>query len=459
MLIYSTKSDSEDLKMKYKIFLSSFSIIYLIFSLFSIVESTNVPKPSVEIIADFTRNINVSGDKEQKAILTKEALINIIDKLDTHAKLGITLIGHKNGSRCDYKERLVIGKQEDKIRAKKKIHDISSSGLGSMSFALNDLFQSTKTSEVPRNIILITDGKTTCDDELIKTARQIKDIYDYNVFFNIIAINPSKIDRLKLDELSKHINGTFNIIEGSKNVRENIENVVEKIKNQKIHIPKIVKLDDMVLIPEGEFLMGSTNKNDDPNEQPAHTVYLDSFYIDKYEVTQRQFKDVMGYNPSLWIGSDLPVERVSWFEAKEFCEKVGKRLPTEAEWEKAAKGGRNDRWPGTNVQEELIEYSWNDDTGAQGRTHPVGLKKPNGYGIYDMSGNVYEWVSDWFSFYTKESKKNPKGPEKAIYKVLRGGCWDNHTYEVRTTSRYVKTPEVKFANNGFRCARSSKQNE
>lgn len=442
--------------MKYKICLSFFLLFYIISSLFSMVESANVPKASVEIIADFTRNMNVSNDNEQKAVLTKDVLIKTIDKLDTHAKLGVTLIGHKDGSKCDDKERLMISKQKDKLKVKKKIREISLSGFGSMSFAINALFQSTEKTEVPRNIILITDGKTTCDGDLYKTVRQIKDSYDYNVSFNIIAVNPSKIDTTKLTELSQEVGGTFNIIKDSKDVLGNIESVAEKVKSPKIHIQKVVSLDDIVLIPEGEFLMGSTNKNDDPNEQPTHTVYLDAYYIDKYEVTQKQFKEVMGYNPSLWIGSDLPVERVSWHEAKKFCEKAGKRLPTEAEWEKAAKGGRNDRWPGTNVQEELIEYSWNDDTEAKGRTHPVGLKKPNGYGIYDMSGNVYEWVYNWFSVYTKEAKKNPKGPEKGISKVIKGGCWDNHAYEVRTTSRYARPPEVKHANNGVRCAKDAK---
>lgn len=444
--------------MKYKNYLGFFFVIFFILSLFSMVESANVPKSSVEIIADFTRNINITDDYEQKAILTKEALIKTIDKLNAHTKLGITLIGHKYNSKCDDKERLTIIKQIDKQKAKKKIQELSSSGLGSMSLAIKALFQPSKKTEVPVNIILITDGKTTCDGDLYKTVREIKDSYDYRVSFNIIAINPSKIDSRKLTELSKEVGGTFTIIMESKDVLGKIDNVAEKVKNPNTHIPKVISLDDMVLIPEGEFIMGSTNKSDDPNEQPAHTVYLDAYYIDRYEVTQKQFKDVMGYNPSLWIGSDLPVERVSWFEAKEFCEKAGKRLPTEAEWEKAAKGGRNDRWPGTNIQEELIEYSWNDDTGAKGRTHPVGLKKPNGYGIYDMAGNVYEWVYDWFgmNYYSKSPKENPKGPETGISKILRGGCWDNHTHEVRTTSRYARPPQVKYADFGFRCAKDAK---
>lgn len=442
--------------MKYKICFSFFLLVNLTLSLFSMGESANVPKAYVEIIADFTSDINVIDHNQQKAVLVKEALLKTIDKLDAHAKLGVTLIGNKDGSKCDDKERFVIISQNDKQKIKKMIREISSSGFGSMSSALEALFQSTKAASVPKNIILITNGITTCDGDLFKTVRQIKDKYDYKVSFYIIAIKPSKINSKQLDELSNEVGGAFNIIKDQKDVAGNIKNVSEKIINQKIHTPKVVKIDDMVMIPEGEFLMGSTNKNDDPNEKPAHTVYLDAYYIDKYEVTQKQFRDVMGYNPSLWIGSDLPVEKVSWFEAKEFCEKVGKRLPTEAEWEKAAKGGRNDRWPGTNVQEELVEYSWNDDTGAKGKTHPVGLKKPNGYGIYDMAGNVYEWVSDWFNFYTAESKINPKGPEKGASKIVRGGCWDNHTYEVRTTSRYARHPQMKFADFGFRCAKDVK---
>jgi formylglycine-generating enzyme required for sulfatase activity len=173
-------------------------------------------------------------------------------------------------------------------------------------------------------------------------------------------------------------------------------------------------------------------------------------------VTQKQYKEVMGENPSLWIRSDLPVESVSWSEAKEYCEKVGKRLPTEAEWEKAAEGGRDDIWSGTSSKEKLEDYAWFANN-AGGRTHPVGQKKPNGYGIYDMSGNVSEWVADWYDkdYYRNSPKENPKGPDKnLLYKITRGGCWDYHVMEIRTSTRYSKYPDVHYGTIGFRCAKS-----
>jgi formylglycine-generating enzyme required for sulfatase activity len=232
-----------------------------------------------------------------------------------------------------------------------------------------------------------------------------------------------------------------------------------------VHHPRVIGNDEMVLIPAGEFFMGSEDPSVDfSGERPGHPVYLDSFSIDKYEVTQQQYRSVTGANPSQWMGSDLPVHVVSWHDAKKYCETVGKRLPTEAEWEKAAKGGRNDKWSGTSDVGSLGEYAWIDDTAVAlekrsgSRPHPVGTKKPNGYGIYDMAGNVWEWVSDWFGrgYYKTSPKENPAGPEKGPFRVLRGGSWDSHVIEVRTAARHSRPPDYKDYMIGFRCAKSQK---
>ncbi|OHE60640.1 MAG: hypothetical protein A2Z47_07320, partial [Thermodesulfovibrio sp. RBG_19FT_COMBO_42_12] len=262
--------------------------------------------------------------------------------------------------------------------------------------------------------------------------------------------------RLQLRLVSRVGYGTFQEIKNEKDIGLAVQTIAEKINNPEVHDPKVVKNDDMVLIPAGEFLMGS-KEGRSPSEQPVHTVYLNAFYIDRYEVTQRQYKETMGKNPSNGIGSDLPVENVKWSEAKEYCEKTGKRLPSEAEWEKAAKGGRNDLWAGTSDPENLVDYCWIDDTGAKQKTHPAGEKKPNGYGIYDMCGNVGEWTADWADseYYKTGPKENPKGPEKGYQRILRGGDWDNHLYEARTSSRHSMHPDHKYGGIGFRCAKSA----
>jgi formylglycine-generating enzyme required for sulfatase activity len=324
-------------------------------------------------------------------------------------------------------------------------------------------------------VVLITDGKVECEGDLDKTAREIKEKYDYSIVFYIVGLDPEKGDRHRFRRVKKAgYGGGYKIIrekkdrkkdeegeEGAGSIQPNtinkiVSSVLKTINNKAVHTPKIVNVDDMILIPSGEFMMGTDSQPSHPNEKPKHTVYLDAYYIDKYEVTQRQYKEVMGENPSIWIGSDMPVEAVSWFEAKEYCEKVGKRLPTEAEWEKAAKGGREDIWAGTNDEEKLGEYAWHN-INAKRKTHPVGQKKPNGYGLYDMSGNVDEWVSDWYKgdYHKISPKKNPTGPEKGIQRVLKGGAWDNHWYGIRTTRRIAQDPDNKSSYFGFRCVKSA----
>ncbi len=199
----------------------------------------------------------------------------------------------------------------------------------------------------------------------------------------------------------------------------------------------------MVLIPAGEFQMGSNYGDGD--EKPVHTVYLDAFYIDKYEVTNAQYKkfmDATGYKaPEYWNDPDLnkpdhPVVGVSWYDAVAYAEWAGKRLPTEAEWEKAARGGLvGKRYPwGDSISHDDANY---DGTGGKDRweyTSPVGSFAPNGYGLYDMAGNVWEWCSDWYYrfyyfslyyrfYYFRSPRANPRGPDSGTIKVLRGGSW------------------------------------
>jgi formylglycine-generating enzyme required for sulfatase activity len=257
---------------------------------------------------------------------------------------------------------------------------------------------------------------------------------------------------------------------------------------------------DMVHVPAGEFTMGSDEGDSD--EQPVHTVYLDAFYIDKTEVTNAQFAafvSATGYETGAeqtgcgWIydgddwdciqgvdwqhlfgpDTDLagkdehPVVQVSWNDAKAYCGWAGARLPTEAEWEKAARGTdeRTYPWGNTfdgsqvNFADKNTSFDWSDsnwDDGYAG-TAPVG-SYPDGaspYGALDMAGNVWEWVADWYDggYYAASPESNPKGPASGGIRVIRGGSWDDSGASVRAADRYGDNPVVAIVTRGFRCAR------
>ncbi len=226
----------------------------------------------------------------------------------------------------------------------------------------------------------------------------------------------------------------------------------------------------MAFIPAGTFMMGSEHGSSD--EKPAHSVTLGPFLIDKFEVTQKEFEKVMGFNPSIFIsgtftggylmpgesgeeparfkGHHRPVERVTWQDAKAYCEKVDKRLPTEAEWEYAARAGSATKFYWGDKTD--VSFAWNAKN-ARSRSHLVGQKKPNAFGLYDISGNVWEWVEDWYekNYYSESPALNPKGPATGTSKVMRGGSWYAHPNYARSTYRAQNDLTVKYTDIGFRC--------
>jgi formylglycine-generating enzyme len=222
-----------------------------------------------------------------------------------------------------------------------------------------------------------------------------------------------------------------------------------------------------VFIKGGCFIMGNDYAQED--EKPEHEVCVDDFYLDKYEVTQARWEKIMGFNPSKFIGTNLPVEQVNFQDVQKFVKKTGDacRLPTEAEWEYAARGGATTRYFWGNMVRD--EYTWFEDNSEE-TTHPVGSKAPNQYGLYDMKGNVWEWVNDWYEPYYKiRSKNNPQGPKIGNSKVIRGGSFDSSAGALRITSRTWLHPENKvfpkvttygqimnevYNYIGFRCAQS-----
>ena len=260
---------------------------------------------------------------------------------------------------------------------------------------------------------------------------------------------------------------------------------------QDAHTSTIIGKDgeEMVLIPAGDFQMGSNDSNADDDEKPVHTVYVDAFYIDKYEVTNAQFKAFINANPqwqkdnideqfvmhgylSHWDGSNYPsgksnhpVTRVSWYAAMAYAQWVGKRLPTEAEWEKAARGGlERKKYPWGNAI-DISQANYNREVG---NTTPVGTYAPNGYGLYDMAGNVSEWCLDAYEmdFYARSPRRNPLASEMNMTElmtnyqyvnvttscVLRGGSWYFPALNLRVADRYRNTPTYTFSFFGFRCA-------
>lgn len=233
----------------------------------------------------------------------------------------------------------------------------------------------------------------------------------------------------------------------------------------------------MVLIPQGAFEMGSRKslRELDPvgifqadrhmlgPEDPAHEVILNAYYIDLYEVANADYKEYLEVTgvkklPRYWDDpnfnqSNQPVVGVTWKEAQAFCRWKNKRLPTEAEWEKASRGKRPIKYPWGDEAPHKTKLNFNN---AIGRTTPVGTY-PAGksdYGVFDLSGNVAEWVQDWHfpEYYLFSPKENPPGPDKGHYKIIRGGNWKNNAEDVRLTYRNATVPKARSKTVGFRCA-------
>ena len=208
------------------------------------------------------------------------------------------------------------------------------------------------------------------------------------------------------------------------------------------------------------FRMGATSEQEEDaydSEKPVHSVTLSSYYIGKTEVTQALWQAVMGSNPSKFKGADLPVESVSWNDCQEFIQKLNSltgrnfRLPTEAEWEFACRGGNNSRGYKYSGSNNLGSVAWYDGNSGD-QAHPVGTKAPNELGIYDMSGNVWEWCSDWYADYTSYLQTNPTGPRSGSARVFRGGCWFGSARDCRSSLRSGNGPSRRFCDLGLRLA-------
>jgi len=217
-----------------------------------------------------------------------------------------------------------------------------------------------------------------------------------------------------------------------------------------------------VWIEGGSYYMGSTDK-EEFDALPLHKITVNGFYMDKYEVTKEEFEKIMGTNPSAFRGcQNCPVDNVTWFEANEYCHKIGKRLPTEAEWEYACRAGTSTPFHyGNTLSSEQANFDGKSPYGGvpQGPSKfhpvPVGLYQPNKWGLYDMHGNVAEWCSDWYDpvYYGNSEENNPTGPSSGKLKVVRGGSWNNEGKTLRSEKRSAYNPSIRLNTLGFRCVK------
>ena len=215
----------------------------------------------------------------------------------------------------------------------------------------------------------------------------------------------------------------------------------------------------MIAVEGGTFMMGSSDDDSDAYdwEKPRHQVTLSSFSIGETEVTQELWQAVMGTNLSYFKGNKLPVEMVSWNDCQTFITKLNQmtgqtfRLPTEAEWEFAARGGNQSEgytYSGSNTIGDVAWY----DSNSSSTTHEVATKAPNELGLYDMTGNVWEWCQDWYADYSSGSQTNPTGPSSGTYRVKRGGSWSYYATNCRVANRYYNTPTLTNYALGLRLA-------
>ena len=214
-----------------------------------------------------------------------------------------------------------------------------------------------------------------------------------------------------------------------------------------------------VLIPAGAFLMGTAANAGRPDEQPQHTVRISQpFYMGIHPVTQSQWQAVMGKNPSYFKGPGNPVENVSWEEVQRFISRLNERertwryrLPTEAEWEYAARAGSQTLWSFGDTGSSMRRYGWFRDN-AGGSTHPVGQKRANAWGLFDVHGNVYEWVQDWYAqdYYSRSPVRDPQGPESGATRGFRGGSWIDGEEKARSGRRFSFAPDFHDNFIGFR---------
>lgn len=308
---------------------------------------------------------------------------------------------------------------------------------------------------------------TGAGDQVIQALEKAGEIFSRRKLEEKLAEEKQKEEeKRRAEEEQKKIEEEKRRIEEAQRHEEEKRKAEEEARRRDQE--EIRKRDDgaeRVLVPAGEFAMGS--KGGTTAELPVHRVYLDAFYIDKFEVTNllyARFTQATGRkSPGLWKNSTFnapnqPVVGVSWYDAEAYCKSAGKRLPTEAEWEKAARGTDERRYP---WGDQWDSRRANTSQGGPGRPTPIGSYEQgrSPYGAYDMAGNVWEWVADWYdpTYYAKSPTRNPAGPDNGRVRVRRGGGWRSHPQLARTFNRFRGDdyePDSQSDDIGFRCVKA-----
>jgi len=298
---------------------------------------------------------------------------------------------------------------------------------------------------------------------------------DIVVFYSLETSSPCEVSLLLSQDNGatwsntlKNVSGDIgkNIAAGEKQINWKVLEEREQLVGDKMKFKVIANVKnsfepEMVFVKGGTFQMGSNFG--DTEEGPVHNVTLKSYYIGKYEISQGQWRTIMGNNPSCFGGCDnCPVDSVSWNEVQDFIKKLNNqtgenyRLPSEAEWEYAARGGKKSMSYVYSGSNDVNAVAWFEDNSGN-KTHEVGLKQPNTIGIHDMSGNLWEWCFDWFENYKDFNESNPTGPSTGQYRVFRGGGFDDSKFGCRTTPRIGGLPDRRQKYIGFRLALSSNE--
>ena len=325
--------------------------------------------------------------------------------------------------------------------------------LSAMSMMADNYAINARAEQVERTMVITYDLSKTANVRLLVSTNMSNDFKELKKVTGHVGKNVQPGANRRI---------TWNVLEEyDRFVADGVRFKVETYGAEKQTFPVNGVSFTMVGVEGGTFTMGATSEQgtSDPydDEYPTHSVTLSDFAIGETEVTQELWRAVMGSNPSSFSGTNLPVEMVSWNDCQTFIQKLNQltgkkfRLPTEAEWEYAARGGNKSKgykYAGSNT---LGDVAWYEDNNSY-RTHPVKQKQANELGLYDMSGNVWEWCQDRFGTYSSSAQTNPAGPASGSNRVYRGGSWNNFARYCRVSFRSSNAPTLYRSNLGLRLA-------
>jgi len=425
-----------------------------------------------------------------KISVAKEVIIGQIQDLPEGLNVSLVVYGQNLAKGCSDVEELVPLGPLDKRALIARVMRINPEGLTPISYAVQHTAMNLRDTGKEATIILLSDGKETCQDT--DPCQLVKDLKKIGIKFimNVVGFDVVREEERQLECIARAGGGLYFSAGNAKDLSKVMGTLVAKsleaetVPVETVRIDRAPKLEEreinagkarikMVAIPAGSFNMGRMTLMAESDETPLHMVNLDAFWISRTEITQDQYQALMGVNPSYFKGyGSRPVEQVSWYDAVKYCNKLsetaglqpcyniqtwecdyskyGVRLPTEAEWEYACRAGTTTMfYTGDSRSEQDLTgwYRFNSNS----TTHPVGQKKPNDWGLYDMYGNVYEWCNDWYhgKYYAKSPNDNPTGPESGSSRVVRGGSWSSED-ECRSSYRGRNSPDLTIRSLGFR---------